>query len=87
MSKPANPMELVDRYLQAVRFWLPKTRREEELVAEFGEDLRSQLDARRSELGHPLGEADVSEILKRCGHPILVAGRFRPQRHLRMGVY
>jgi hypothetical protein len=26
MRKAANPMELVDRYLQAVNFWLPKTR-------------------------------------------------------------
>ena len=50
MSKPTNPMELVDRYLQAVRFWMPKARKREDLLAELGEDLRSQIDAIRAEL-------------------------------------
>jgi hypothetical protein len=40
MSTPKNPLELVDRYLQAVRFWLPRAE-QEDLTAELGEDLRS----------------------------------------------
>ena len=75
-------MELVDRYLQAVRFWLPKNRRQDDLLAELGEDLRSQIDAKEEELGHPLDQAEVSEILKRCGSPMVVASRMGPQRHL-----
>ena len=77
-----TPMELVDRYLQAVRFWLPKNRRQDDLLAELGEDLRSQIDAKEEELGHSLDQAEVSEILKRCGSPMVVASRMGPQRHL-----
>jgi len=82
MSKPANPLELVDRYLQAVRFWLPKTQRQEEILAELGEDLRSQVDAREEELGRPANADEVAEILKRCGPPMVVAARLGPNNHL-----
>lgn len=77
-----NPSELVDRYLQAVRFWLPKTSKQEDLLAELGEDLRSQLDAREEELGRPLDPAEASAILKACGNPMVVASRLGPQRYL-----
>jgi len=49
MSETSSPessrssTELIDRYLQAVRFWLPRTNRQEDLLAELGEDLRSQV--------------------------------------------
>jgi len=82
MSTPKNPLELVDRYLQAVRFWLPKTRRQEDLLAELGEDLRSQIEDKESELGRPLDKDEISDILKRCGAPMLVASRLGPKRHL-----
>jgi hypothetical protein len=75
-------MELLDRYLQAVRFWLPKTSRQDDLLAELGEDLRSQVEDKETELGRPLNKAEVAEILKRCGSPMMVAGRLGPQRHL-----
>jgi hypothetical protein len=74
-------MDLLDRYLQAVRFWLPKAQ-QEDLIAELSEDLHSQVEEKEGELGRPLHEAEVSVILKRCGSPILVASRYRPQRHL-----
>jgi len=82
MSTPKNPLELVDRYLQAVRFWLPKTRRQEDLLAELGEDLRSQIEDKETELGRALDNAEVSDILKRCGAPMVVASRLGPKRHL-----
>ena len=82
MSTPKNPLELVDRYLQAVRFWLPKTRRQEDLLAELGEDLRSQIEDKEGELGRALNSDEISEILKRCGAPMLVASRLGPKRHL-----
>lgn len=81
MTKPANPMELVDRYLQAVRFWLPN-RQKQDLAAELGEDLRSQIEARESELGRPLDEGEVGAILKKCGAPMLVASRLGPKQSL-----
>jgi hypothetical protein len=82
MNSLKNPLELVDRYIQAVRFWLPKSRRQEELLSELGEDLRSQIDEKEAELGRPLDKAEVSEILKRCGAPMVVASRLGPKRHL-----
>lgn len=82
MSTPKNPMELLDRYLQAVRFWLPKSQRQEDLIAELGEDLRSQIDAKETELDHPLDATEVSAILKRCGSPMIVAARLGPKQHL-----
>ncbi len=82
MTTVRNPMELVDRYLQAVRFWLPKTAKQEDLLAELGEDLRSQIEEKETELGRPLDQAEVAAILKRCGVPMVVGTRLGPARHL-----
>ena len=81
-SSPRNSTELIDRYLQAVRFWLPKAHRQDDLIAELGEDLRCQIEDKETELGHPLDKAEMAAILKRCGSPMMVAGRIAPQRHL-----
>ncbi len=74
-------MELLDRYFQAVRFWLPKAQ-QEDITAELSSDLRSQIDDRETELGRPLDDAELEVILRRCGSPILVASRYRPQTQL-----
>jgi len=73
-------MELIDRYLQAVRFWLPKS--QHDLALELAEDLHSQVEAKEAELGRPLDEGEVSAILRECGRPVVVAGRLRPQDYL-----
>ena len=49
-------MELVDRYLKAVRFWLPKTR-QEDILAELSEGIRAQIDEKEAELGRKLTDA------------------------------
>jgi len=74
-------MELLDRYLQAVRFWLPKAQ-QQDIIAELSSDLRSQIDDRETELGRPLDDAELEVILRKCGSPILVASRYRPQTQL-----
>jgi hypothetical protein len=74
-------MELLDRYLQAVRFWLPKAQ-QEDIIAELWSDLHSQIEDRETELGHPLDNAELELILRRCGSPIVVASRYRPQTQL-----
>jgi hypothetical protein len=74
-------MELIDRYLQAVKFWLPKNQKQD-IVAELSEDLRSQVEDREAELGRKLNESEVAEMLKQRGRPVLVANQFRPQQHL-----
>jgi hypothetical protein len=80
MSTSRNPNELVDRYLQAVRFWTSKP--QEDLIAELGEDLRSQIEAKEHELGRALDQAEVSAILKTCGAPMIVGSRLGPKRQL-----
>jgi hypothetical protein len=74
-------MELVDRYLYAVKFWLPRNQKDD-IIAELSEDLRSQIEERETELGHKLADAEVESILKRCGSPMAVAGRYLPQQWL-----
>ena len=74
-------MELLDRYLQAVRFWLPKAQ-QQDIIAELSSDLQSQIDDRETELGRPLDSAELEVILRKCGSPILVASRYRPQTQL-----
>ena len=74
-------MELLDRYLQGVRFWLPKAQ-QEDIIAELSSDLRSQIDDRETELGRPLDDAELEAILRKCGSPIMVASRYRPQTQL-----
>jgi len=80
MNTPANAMELVDRYLEAARFWLPKGERQEEILDELGDDLRSQIEERESELGRRLNYHEVSGILQRCGPPMVVAARLGPKK-------
>jgi MFS family permease len=74
-------MDLVDRYLQAVKFWLPK-KQKQDIIAELSEDLRSQIEDRESELGRKLNESEIVTLLKQRGRPVLVANRFLPQESL-----
>ncbi len=74
-------MELLDRYLQAVEFWLPR-RQKKDIIAELSEDLRSQIEEKESELGRKLNDGEIEAILKRCGPPLRVALRYRPQQYL-----
>jgi hypothetical protein len=74
-------MELLDRYLQAVRFWLPR-KQQEDIIAELGDDLRSQIEERESALGRPLSEDELVALLKQASHPLWVAGRYQKQQAL-----
>lgn len=74
-------MDLLERYLQAVGFWLPK-KQKEDIIAELSEDLRSQIDEKEGYLGRKLTEDELGAILKQCGPPGLVANRYLPQRYL-----
>lgn len=74
-------MELLDRYLQAVGFWLPR-RQKEDILAELSEDLRSQIEDKEAEFGRPLSEREIETIIKQRGRPMMVAGAYLPKRHL-----
>lgn len=74
-------MDLLDRYLQAVRFWLPRGQ-QDDVAAELGEDIRSQIEEQEGKLGRKLTELEVASVLKERGRPMLVASRYRPQQYL-----
>jgi hypothetical protein len=74
-------MELLERYLQAIRFFLPQ-RQQDDIVRELSENLTSEIEDQEATLGRPLTEAELADVLRRNGHPMLVAGRYRGRQHL-----
>src|SRR5262245_42275078 len=76
-----DDVDLVDRYLQAVKMWLP-AREREDISAELGEDIRSEVDEMERERGRKLSAEELEGVLRRRGRPIVAAGRFRTQGSL-----
>lgn len=74
-------MELIDRYLHAVRRNLPPAKADD-IVAELRDDLFSQKEAREESLDRDLTKDEVSALLKENGHPLIVASRFRKHQYL-----
>jgi hypothetical protein len=74
-------MELLDRYLQAVRRHLPWLR-QDDIIAELRANLEAQLEDRQAELGRKLNTAEVEAFLKQLGSPLHVAARYQPQQYL-----
>lgn len=74
-------MDLLSRYLQAVKFWLPRAQ-QDDIIAELRDDIRSEIEERESELGRTLSEPELEAILKQRGRPLLVAEKYLPQRSL-----
>jgi len=70
---------ILDRYLTAVKFWLPKSQRDD-IAAELAANLQSEIDDRAETLGRPLNDAEMAAILKQHGPPILVASRYRGEQ-------
>lgn len=69
-------MDLVERYVQDVRTFLPK-RQQDDIVSELSENLHAEMEDREEELGHPLTDAEQEELLRRHGHPMLVASHYQ----------
>jgi hypothetical protein len=74
-------MELLDPYLHAVEFWLPKAQKRD-IIAELSGDIRSEIDEKEATLGRNVNEAELEAILKRRGDPLRVAETYLPQQHL-----
>ena len=73
--------DLLHRYLYAVSRHLP-AKRQQDLIAELATNLRAQMEDKEEQLGRPLTEDEQADILRRHGHPILVAARYQPHRSL-----
>ncbi len=74
-------MDLIDRYLQAVRVALPKSQRDD-IVKELSDSILSQVEEREASLGRPLTEDEVAELLLKMGKPAVLASRYRDQMGL-----
>jgi hypothetical protein len=74
-------LDLLNRYLGAVAAQLPERQRES-ITLELREELLSRMEERREELRRPLTQQEVSAVLKSCGHPLVVAAAYLPQRQL-----
>ena len=74
-------MELVDRYLQAVKLALPK-RNQDDIIQELNDSILSQVEEKETALGRPLNADEVVELLKNMGSPAKLASRYREQQGL-----
>src|ERR1700730_6824596 len=74
-------MDLLDRYLQAVKFWLPRAQ-QDDIAAELSADIQSQIEEQETELGRRLNDAEIEAMLKKRPAPLLMATRYLPQQYL-----
>ena len=74
-------MNLVERYIEAVKFWLPAGLKDD-IAAELADDIRSEIEEAEREKGRPLTDDEIAALLKKRGRPMLVASRFLPKRWL-----
>lgn len=74
-------MELLNRYLEAVRKQLP-WERQDDIVAELRANLEAQLDDKQEELGHTLTAEEAKAWVGQLPPPAMMAGRYRPQQYL-----
>jgi hypothetical protein len=74
-------MELLDRYLQAVKKYLP-WQRQDDILAELRANLESQLEEKETELGRPMTKAEGEGWIKQLGSPMQMAARYQPNQYL-----
>jgi hypothetical protein len=69
-------MQIVDRYLNEVKRYLPAAQRDD-IAKELSANILAEMDDRESALGRPLSEDEQIAILQQQGSPMLVASRYR----------
>jgi hypothetical protein len=74
-------MELLDRYLEAVKKHLP-WQRQDDIIAELRANLEAQLEDKEAELNRPLTQGEAEDWLRQIGKPMQVAARYQPQQYL-----
>ena len=74
-------MDLLERYLQAVRVLLPRAE-QDDIVQELREDIVSQFEAKQEESGRSLNAREEEEIIRKHGHPVMVAARYGKASYL-----
>jgi len=74
-------MDLMERYLHAVKVWLPRAQ-QDDIIAELSEDLNSQIEERETGLGRKLNDDEVADVLRKRGRPVVVASGYGPRQSL-----
>lgn len=74
-------MELLNRYLEAVRKQLP-WERQDDIIAELRANLEAQLEDRQEEVGHTLNADEAKAWVGQLPAPRTMAARYRPQQSL-----
>lgn len=74
-------MNLVDRYVAAIGRELPR-RGAAEITAELKDVLLSKIEDQEAELGRPLTDKEIEQLLIDFGSPLVVAGGYRKMQYL-----
>jgi hypothetical protein len=74
-------MDLIDRYLAAVRRQLPAGQ-QDDIVQELRDSLRSEAEEQQRQSGRALDDDEQAALLKKRGHPWLMASRYLSQQYL-----
>lgn len=74
-------MNLIDRYMSAVAYYLPANRREE-ITRELRANILDRVEHLSEQKGRDLNAAEIAGVLREIGHPQQVANRFLPQQVL-----
>jgi hypothetical protein len=74
-------MDLIERYLAAVGFLLPRRQRDD-ITAELREALLARREDKEAETGHPITRGEEDDLLRAFGHPLVVAARYGRQQYL-----
>ena len=69
-------MELLAKYLQDVRSYLPREQ-QDDILKELSDNILSQMEDKEAALGRPLTAAEQEAIIKQHGTPLTVAGRYQ----------
>ena len=80
-ARPSGLVELLERYLQAVRFFLPR-RQQDQVAAEVSAALLAQIADLEKAIGRTLTDDERADVVRRYGHPLVVAGRYGDREHL-----
>src|SRR5262245_41257047 len=73
--------DLLERYLQAVRLFVPR-RQHDDVVAEVSTDLATRMEDLQKEIGRQLTDEERVDVVRRNGHPVTVAGQYRGHERL-----
>ncbi len=74
-------MNWLARYIDAVKAQLPR-QTADDVAAEIRSTLEDEIEARETERGRPLDEAELLELIRSKGHPMQLAAQYHERRTL-----